>query len=439
VNSRNRTLALFVGAALIATGPSETAAQAAAGTAAASVLEWNARAAQLIVGPGGAAKAPAVGMVDLAIVHTAVHNAVNAVEGAPFRAYGAAPQVPGPASGDAAVAAAGRATLLALFPGRSADIETWYTASLAAIPDGEEKTRGIAVGDDAAATILALRATDGRTADIPIVEPAPAPGVWVRTPPAFAAPQTPAARFITPWNLTSPSQLRPPAPPRLRSARYRRDYEETMGLGSVSSTVATEDQKNVARFWGDQPMLQWNRAWRGIVTSEGLSGLQAARLFAMLSTASSDALIACWDAKYEYMSWRPVTAIHAGGGSPNLPRDPSWTALVPTPPHPEYPAGHGCLSGAVTSTLKRYFETDAFTFTIDSNFAGVTTPVRTYDRFSAALDEVVDARVYGGMHYRSSVETGARIGKKAARRAARAFGRDWDGGDDDDEGESLGE
>ena len=439
MNCRNRTLALLVGAALIASGSSGTAAPAAAGATAASVLEWNARAAQLIVGPGGASKAPAPGLVDLAIVHTAIYNAVNAVEGTPYRTYGEAPEVPGAASGDAAVAAAGRHTLRALFPARASDIETWYAASLAAIPDGDEKANGVAVGERAAAAILALRATDGRTADIPIVEPAPAPGVWVRTPPAFAAPQTPAARFITPWNLTSPSELRPPGPPRLRSARYRRDYEETMAFGSAASSVATEDHKNVARFWGDQPMLQWNRAWRGIAAGEGLSGLQAARLFAMLSTASADALIACWDAKYEYMFWRPVTAIRAGGGSEALPSDPSWTALVPTPPHPEYPAGHGCLSGAATSTLKRFFETDAFTFTIDSNFAGVSTPLRTYDSFSQALEEVVNARVYGGMHYRSSVETGARIGKKAARRAARAFGRDGHGDDEDDGGESREE
>jgi hypothetical protein len=175
------------------------------------------------------------------------------------------------------------------------------------------------------------------------------------------------------------------------------------------------------RFWGDQPMLQWNRAWRGIAVAKGLSGMDAARLFAMLSTASSDVLIACWDAKYEYFFWRPVTAIRAGGGDPRLAGDPDWSSLVTTPNHPEYPAGHGCLSGASTSTLKRFFNTDSITFTIDSTFAGVTTPVRSYSRFSRALDEVIDARVYGGMHYRFSGEAGAEIGKKAASLAARAF------------------
>jgi hypothetical protein len=401
--------------------------QSSASTSGASVLEWNARAAQLIVGPGGAAKVPPLGLVDLAIVHTAIYDAVNATSGFPFRSYAVVPHVPGPASGDAAVAAAGRGTLIVLFPGRADDIEAWYAASLAAIPDGEEETNGIAVGVETAAGILALREDDGRNDGTPIVEPPAAPSVWVRTPPAFAAPMSPWARFITPWNLHRPSQVRPGPPPRLDSARYRRDYEETRDFGGAAGGVATEYQKNIGRFWADQPMLQWNRAWRRIAAAQGLSGMEAARFFAMLSTASSDALITCWDAKYRYMFWRPVTAIRAG-------EDPSWSSLVTTPNHPEYPGAHGCLSGASTSTLKHFFQTDSFGFTVDSTVPGVTTPVRSYSSFSQAIDEVVDARVYGGMHYRSSSEVGTRMGNKVARHAARAFRpacEDEDGDEDD--------
>jgi hypothetical protein len=436
VDWRRRSIAVLAGASLVA-GPANVAQgqPAAALTSGASVLEWNAHAAQLIVGPGGAAKAPPLGFVDLAIVHTAIYDAVNAIEGFPFRTYAVVPDVPGPASGDAAAAAAGRHVLIALFPDRSADIEGWYAASLAAIPDGDEKTNGVAVGEETAAGILALRASDGRNAGTPIVEPAPAPGVWVRTPPALAAPQAPWTRYITPWNLSSPSVFRPGPPPRLSSWRYRRDYEETRDFGAAIGGLATDDQRDIGRFWGDQPMLQWNRAWRGIALARGLSGLDAARFFAMLTTASSDALIACWDAKFEYLFWRPVTAIRAGGGDPRLTGDPNWSALVPTPNHPEYPGAHGCLSSASTGTLKRFFKTDSFSFTMDSNFAGVTTPVRTYSSFSEALDEVVDARVYGGMHYRSSSEVGAAMGRKVARQAARAFrpahGLDPDDADDD--------
>jgi hypothetical protein len=439
VNWRRRSVATLAGAFLLASGPAHVVQgqPAPPSTNGASVLEWNARAAQLIVGPGGAAKAPPLGLVDLAIVHTAIYDAVNAVSGFPFRSYAVAPNVPGPASGDAAVAAAGRQTLLALYPNRSDDIEGWYVASLAAIPDGEEETNGIAVGEAAAAAILALRTNDGRNAGTGIVEPPAAPGVWVRTPPAFAAPQVPWARYITPWHLDEPSQIRPAAPPRLASRKYRTDYEEVKAFGSAAGGAATDEQKDIGRFWGDQPMLQWNRAWRGIALDRQLSGMDAARFFAMLSTAGADALIACWDAKYEYMFWRPVTSIPVGGGDPRLPGDPGWSPLVTTPNHPEYPGGHGCFTGASISTLKRFFRTDAFAFTIDSNFAGVTTPVRSYTRLSEALDEMVDARVYGGMHYRFSSEAGAVIGRKAAREAARAFrparfDRDDEGHDDDD-------
>jgi hypothetical protein len=409
---------------------------ASAITSGSAVLDWNARAAQLIVGPGGAAKAPALGLIDLAIVHTAVYDAVNAVEGFPFRSYAVVAEVPGPASGDAAVAAAGRGTLIALYPERGADIEAWYAASLAAIPDGEEKTNGILVGEQTAAGILRLRANDGRNDGTPIVEPPAAPGVWVRTPPAFAAPLAPWVRFVMPWHLARPSQFRPGPPPRLDSARYRRDYEETRDFGGAVGGQATTEQKDVGRFWGDQPMLQWNRAWRGIALAQDLSGMDAARFFAMLSTATSDALIACWDAKYKYLFWRPVTAIRAGD-------DPTWSSLVTTPNHPEYPGAHGCLSAASTGAMKRFFRTDSFSFTIDSAVAGVITPVRSYESFSQAIDEVIDARVWGGMHYRSSSEVGARMGTKAAKLAARAFRRashhdpDEDIEDADGEGEAA--
>jgi hypothetical protein len=405
---------VLAGALVFASVSAYAETKPAAATSGASVLEWNGRAAQLIVGPGGAAKVPPLGLVDLAIVHTAVYDAVNAVEGFPFHPYGVVPSVPGPASGDAAVAAAGRGTLIALFPDRAADVEAWYAASLAAIPDGEAKTNGISVGEQTAAGILALRANDGRNDGTPIVEPPAAPGVWIRTPPAFTAPQAPWARFIKPWNLRRPWQLRPGPPPPLHSSKYRRDYAETRDFGGAIGGQATAAQKNIGLFWGDQPMLQWNRAWRGIAVARALSGMDAARFFAMLATAASDALIACWDAKYEYMFWRPVTAIRAG-------EDPSWSSLVVTPNHPEYPAAHGCFTSASANTMKRFFNTGSFHFTIDSSVPGVTTPVRSYSSFAQAIDEVIDARVYGGMHYRSSGETGARIGRRAARHAARAF------------------
>jgi hypothetical protein len=387
------------------------------------VLDWNGLAAQLIVAPGGANKVPPLGLVDLAIVHTAIYDAVNAVEGFPFAAYGVEPAVTTPASAEAAAARAGRDVLLALYPSRSADIEALYASSLAAIPDGPAEANGIDVGQQAAAGILALRANDGRNAGTPIVEPPGAPGVWIRTPPGFLAPQAPWAGSINPWTLNSSDQFRPEPPPELDSDTWVRDYNEVKALGPGTDSTRTAEQTNIARFWADQPMLQWNRAWRGISTGAGLSVQDNARLFAMLATASSDSLIACWEAKYHYMFWRPVTAIRAGGGNAALRDDPSWLGLVPTPNHPEYPAAHGCFSGASVETLSYFFRTDDVTFTITSNFAGVTTPVRTYSSFSQALQEVADARIYGGMHYRSSTHKGAIMGKQVSHFATRHFFR----------------
>jgi len=387
------------------------------------VLDWNGLAAQLIVGPGGANKVPPLGLVDLAIVHTAIYDAVNAVEGFPFAPYGVQPTVTTPASAEAAAARAGRDVLLALYPSRSADIEALYASSLAAVPDGPAETNGIDVGQQAAAGILALRANDGRNAGTPIIEPPAAPGVWIRTPPGFLAPQAPWTGSINPWTLNSSDQFRSEPPPELDSQTWVRDYNEVMALGPGTGSTRTSEQTNIGLFWGDQPMLQWNQAWRGISIGAGLSVQDNARLFAMLATASSDSLIACWEAKYHYMFWRPVTAIRAGGGNPALTDDPSWLGLVPTPNHPEYPAAHGCFSGASVETLSYFFGTDDFTFTITSNFAGVTTPVRTYSSFSQALQEVLDARIYGGMHYRNSTHKGAILGKQVSHFATRHFFR----------------
>jgi len=387
------------------------------------VLDWNGLAAQLIVGPGGANKVPPLGLVDLAIVHTAIYDAVNAVEGFPFEPYGSRPTVTAPASAEAAAARAGRDVLLALYPSRSADIEALYASSLAAVPEGAAKANGIDAGRQAAAGILALRTDDGRNAGTTIVEPPEEPGVWIRTPPAFLAPQAPWAGAIMPWTLESSDQFRPEAPPALDSSDWVRDYNEVKALGPATNSTRTAEQTDIGRFWADQPMLQWNRAWRGISVAAGLSVQDNARFFAMLAASGSDALIACWEAKYHYMFWRPVTAIRAGGENPALTADPNWLGLVSTPNHPEYPAAHGCFSGASTETLSYFFSTDNVTFTITSNFPGVTTPVRTYSSFSQALQEVLDARIYGGMHYRNSTHKGAILGKQVSHFATRHFFR----------------
>ena len=384
------------------------------------VLDWNANAANAIVGVAGLR--PERGLIRLAMVHVAVYDAVNAIDGYPFQSYGVTPNVVSPASPEAATAAAAHDVLVALFPAQQADLDAKYSSSLATVPDGNAKSNGISVGQQTAGGIIALRASDGRDAVVPYT-PGSGPGVWMPTPPGFLPAAAPEAAYVQPFTLNSPSQFRAEPPPELTSDTWTRDYNEVKSLGSATSTTRTAEQTDIGRFWSDQPILQWNRAWRNISVDQGLSLSDNARFFAMLATASADAIIACWDSKYFYSFWRPVTAIRGGDtdGNPHTEADSNWIGLVVTPNHPEYPAAHGCFSGASTHTLRSFFGTDSFEFTIDSNIAGLTHPVRSYSSFSQALAEVLDARVYGGMHYRNSTNKGAKIGKQVSHFATRHF------------------
>jgi hypothetical protein len=384
------------------------------------VLDWNAHAANAIVGVAG--QRPERGLIRLAMVHMAIYDAVNAIDGYPFQSYAVTPNVVSPASPEAATAAAAHDVLVALFPGQQADLYAKYSASLEEIPDGPSKTNGISVGQQTAIGILALRGNDGRDAVVPYT-PGSGAGVWMPTPPAFLPAAAPEGAQVQPFTINSPSQFRAEPPPDLTSERWARDYNEVKSLGSATSTTRTAEQTDIGRFWSDQPILQWNRAWRNISVVRGLSLSDNARFFAMLATASADAIIACWDSKYFYNFWRPVTAIRAGDTDANPETEPeaSWIGLVVTPNHPEYPAAHGCFSGASTNTMRSFFGTDSFDFTIDSKIAGLTNSERSYSSFSQALDEVLDARVYGGMHYRNSTKKGAKIGKHVSQFATRHF------------------
>lgn len=386
------------------------------------VLEWNSNAADAIVGVAGLR--PERGLIRLAMVHIAIYDAVNAIDGYPFQAYAIHPTVISPASADAATATAAHDMLVALFPAQQADLDTKYAASLSTIPDGPAKMNGITVGQQTAAGILALRANDGRDATV-TYSPGSGPGVWQPTPPGFVAAAAPEAAHVQPFALNSPSQFRAEPPPALTSDTWARDYNEVKTLGVASGSSRTPEQTDIGRFWADQPILQWNRAWRNISITHTLSLEDNARFFAMLATATADAIIACWDSKFTYNFWRPVTAIRAGDTDGNAATEPdvNWIAQVVTPNHPEYPAAHGCFSGSSTQTLNFFFGTDNFSFTIDSKIAGLTKPVRSYNSFSQALDEVRDARVYGGMHYRNSAHKGAILGQQVSRYVTAHFFR----------------
>jgi len=386
------------------------------------VLEWNANAADAIVGVAGLR--PERGLIRLAMVHIAIYDAVNAIEGYPFQAYAIHPNVISPASAEAATAAAAHDVLVALFPAQQADLDAKYAASLSTIPDGPAKINGIAVGQQTAAGIIALRANDGRDATV-TYSPGSGPGVWAPTPPGFLPAAAPEAAHVQPFALNSPSQFRAEPPPALTSDTWARDYNEVKSLGVATGSARTPEQTDIGRFWSDQPILQWNRAWRNISIAQTLSLAENARFFAMLATATADGIIACWDSKFTYNFWRPVTAIRTGDtdGNAATEADVNWIAQVVTPNHPEYPAAHGCFSGSSTQTLRFFFGTDNFSFTIDSKVAGLTKPVRSYNSLSQALDEVLDARVYGGMHYRNSAHKGAILGKQVSRFVTAHFFR----------------
>jgi hypothetical protein len=412
---RIRILPLLIALALIALA-SPTLARADA------VTDWNGYAASAIV--GGAGMPPPRGLIRLAMVHVAIYDAVNAIAGYPFTPYAVTPNVVTPASPEAATAAAAHDILVALFPGQQAILDNEYAASLALIPDGPAKTNGITVGQQVAAGVLLFRANDGRDAVVPYT-PGSGPSVWIPTPPGFLPAQAPEVAYVRPFTMNSPSQFRAEPPPDLLSDTWARDYNETKSLGATTGSTRTPEQTDLARFVSDQPMLQWNRAWRGISASVGLNLLDNARFFALLTTASSDALIACWDSKFFYNFWRPVTAIRAGDtdGNPQTDPDPNWIGVVVTPNHPEYPAAHGCFSGASCETLTFFFGTDNFNFTMDSRVPGLMEPVRQYTSFSQALQDILDARVYGGMHFRNSTQQGAIIGRQVSHFATRHFFR----------------
>jgi hypothetical protein len=390
-----------------------------------AVVLWNAVADNSIGVVGG--KSPAQGGIETAIVQIAVYDAVNAICGYPFTPYSVKPEVRRPALPEAAVAAATHDVLVALYPAQAATLDQQYAAYLSFIPGHRERIlNGVAVGRQTAAGLLALRANDGRNAGPGWTPPPAGPGIWEPTPPGFLPAATPWIRLATPWTMTSPSQFRVPPPPALDSEVWAHDYNETKAYGGAISSVRKAEQTDLGEFFGGagvNPMLQWHGTWRGIAADQKLSIINAARLFALLSTTSSDALIGCWDSKFEYAFWRPVTAIRAGGGNPELEADPTWIGLTTTPSHPEYPAAHGCFSASVVEVLTTYFGTDDLHFTMSSAAPGLLQPVRSYDHFSQVLTDILDARIYGGMHYRNSTVVGAELGKQVAHEAIEHFFR----------------
>ena len=377
------------------------------------VTDANAKAADI------ASKHPAtpIAVRTMAIVQVSVFEAVNAIAGR-YPAYRVQITAAPGASADAAVAAATRTALLKLMPAQQAAIEADYQAALKALPDARAKADGVAVGEQAAAAVLASCADDGAVAP-DTYRPHTTPGVYVPT----LLPAVPHWGKRKPWVMTSGDQFRPGPPPSLSSDTWKRDYSEIKALGAKNSTQRTPEQTAIARFWeATAPAVYWPVA-RSVATAPGRDVTENARLLAVAAMAMDDALIAVFDAKYAYNLWRPITAIRNGEGDA---RDPSWTPFIDTPMHPEYPCAHCIVSGALGAVLAAEIGAGP-TPKLSSASPAAAGAVRTWTSVDDFVQEVAVARIYDGVHYRNSSEVGTAMGKKIGELAARRLPRSISG------------
>lgn len=388
------------------------------------VLDWNntaitsALAANQATAPGSNSQPGSI--LYLTYVHLAIYDAVNAIDHR-FQSYGPDLSAPADASKEAAVTEAAYRTLAQLFPDQVSNLTTVYNAALAIIPDGPAKTEGMQAGLAAANSILSLRTGDGRGATVPYTWPlVPTAGVWIPTPPAFAAPALPWLSKMVPFTMSSPSEFRPEPPFALASQEWADDYNEVKALGAVNSTVRTPEETQIALFWTDHVGVQYSRAFRALAVARNLDTADTARLFATLYASGADAAIGCWDAKYYYSFWRPITAITNGDldGNPNTIPDSDWKPFTATPNHPEYPSAHSCITGSVANALKNFFGSPNVTVVVTSGVTGTTQAFTSVDDWTK---QVQSARIYAGFHYHHSVVEGVVLGKKVSDQLSRTY------------------
>src|SRR5262245_21109089 len=360
------------------------------------VLEWNQLALHAV---GQARVTPMVASRALAITQAAVYDSVVAIDRS-FEPYHAHVHASRGASLEAAAAQAAHDTLTALFPAQAGTFDSALAADLAGIPPGRA-CQGVEVGREVARQILDWRSTDGSGATVTYT-PGTDPGDWRPTPPAFLPALAPHWRYVTPFAMTRGDQFRPGAPPALDSADYAAAFDEVKDLGRADSTTRTAEQTQIARFWNDGlgtafAAGYWNRIAQDVATDRGLDLVSDARLFALLNIALADSLISCWDAKYSYNLWRPVTAIRAADtdGNPDTEADAGWTPLLVTPNFPSYTSAHSTASAAAAGVLTALFG-DHNDFTVSA----VSVPfTRSFGSFEAAAAEAGRSRIYGGIHY----------------------------------------
>ena len=410
------------------------------------VSYWSGIAKTVIIDMAARGGSPSA--VDFAYVHIAIYDAVNAIDKR-YTVFAVTPDTfTDDASEPAAVAAAAAAILKALFPGQQTFVNTQYNAYIALIPNGDAKTRGIAIGNEVAAKFLALRnpgprqdlGQDGRNAACADNAAlcyvfGSGPGVYQITPGAADPPATPAAQWVgllKPFAVKSQSQFRADGPPNLTSAQWAEDYNETKTFGgdAAHSPTRTQEQTDIGWYYTDNPGAFGNRIIRQIAADQHLELADSARYFAQTYVTLADTFINCWDSKRYYNFWRPVTAIVAGDTDGNDATEPdsSWLPLALTPNHQEYPSAHGCFTGSVMNAAENFFGTKKLTLNLtacsvpghpcNATSSGVT---HSFTRTQDALREVIEGRIYGGMHYRTSVVHGIVMSNKVAHYVAKHY------------------
>ena len=377
------------------------------------VVQWN-RQLLMIVRTPGAQPATIHPTRSFAIMHAAIYDAVNAIDGThkPYLVRLSASHF---ASQEAAAAAAAHEVLVKLYPTFQATLDTLFQQALAQLPN-RGQADGISIGSTVADRILALRANDGSNAQpIPYVF-GNAPGDYQSTPPNFPPqPQFTHWSRVTPFALEAADQFRPGGPPKLTSDRYADAFEQVKSLGIANSATATADQALTGRFWNGAIQNYWNEITQTAALAHDLTTAQNARLFALLNLSFADGVIAFYDAKYTYNFWRPVTAIRAAAtdGNPDTDADLNWLPEVTnTTPDPSYPGAHAVIAAAGAEVLISFFHKHHFEFDVTSEvLPGV---VRSFTSFPAAAEEATLSRIFAGVHFRFDLTTGHRLGSDVA-------------------------
>ena len=354
---------------------------------------------------------PAAQIRTAVITQVAVFEAVNSILGDYTPYLGRISARPG-ASPEAAAVAAAHRVLTTLHRESTTNLDAARAASLASIPDGRSKTDGLSVGVAAAEAILALRAGDGFDIVVPYT-PQIGPGIWQPTPPGFEPAFQPGLGQVAPFGITNTREFRADPPPALNSKQYARAYAEVKRLGDTNSPNRSQQKTEVARFYAisDADEIYYPAA-RQVSATQRKTLSENARTFALLSMAIWDGAIACFETKYHFNFWRPVTAIHAAhtDGNPKTDPDAQWRPLVFTPPFPSYPSGHASFGGAARAVLEKMFGEGGHRIALRN--PAVADIVLHYTTFKQITDDIDEARVAGGVHFRFDQEAGARQGKR---------------------------